>query len=105
MIFHGNDSNIQPERLLSIPSAISETDQTCSERSQVSYKNLSEKYVLGTEKNSSRQYFEMYSARLEIMKPKIEAVAKKKWGNIKIKKLHELEEQEVCVIVGTLFKR
>lgn len=82
MIFNNSNKVIKPDTLLSNPSLESDINEHQYERLISSYKNLSEKYVLGIEKNSDRQYYEMYSVRLKSMRPKIEKVASEKWGKI-----------------------
>ncbi|XP_063971976.1 DNA polymerase delta subunit 2-like [Diachasmimorpha longicaudata] len=55
----------------------------------------------------SKQFFHVYSCRLEELRPVLVENAHKKWGkDVKILKLAEVEnfENERCAIIGTLFK-
>lgn len=57
------------------------------------------------DKNFQRQYAHLYSERLMTMQKTVLASAKKRWGSdIVVKKLHELNSDEKCVVIGTLFK-
>ncbi|XP_042241148.1 DNA polymerase delta subunit 2-like [Homarus americanus] len=103
MILEGFDHSVKSEVLLSIPT---EEEGGRADRCGVSYKNLSKKYSLWCSKDVTRQYCMMYTARLEKMRPKVEARASNKWKNVCFKRLHELNEYcGRCIIIGTLFKR
>lgn len=73
-------------------------------RPVVSYKNASQKFIV-TQKNF-RQYYEIYSKRLEILKKFIVENATKKWKKVPImsKISDSTVSGELCVIVGTIFK-
>ncbi|RXG52990.1 DNA polymerase delta subunit 2, partial [Armadillidium vulgare] len=98
-----NENNVY-DSLLSSPSE-NDTSQQLERPVTESYVNHSEKYLLGNSKNSSRQYYEMYTARLAIMRSTVEEKIKLRWGDVKINRLHELQEEEPCFIIGTLVKR
>lgn len=74
------------------------------DRTSCAYENHSEKYMLKS-RNFQRQYAHLYAKRLWSMRDNVTKAAKSKWGkNVKIRKLHELQCDEKCVIIGTLFK-
>ena len=77
MILEGSDDRTDKDVLLSSPG---NNEIPVVNRELVSYKNLSEKYVLWNNKDVGHQYFNMYAARLEKMRPILEAKAAKKWG-------------------------
>ncbi|XP_033738216.1 DNA polymerase delta subunit 2-like [Pecten maximus] len=74
------------------------------QRTDSHYEDKSERFLL-KDKNFVRQYAHLYAERLWIMRGKLEKAARNKWGkDVNIKKLHELQSNEKCVIIGTLFK-
>ncbi|XP_076073903.1 DNA polymerase delta subunit 2-like [Mytilus galloprovincialis] len=88
-------------KLLTEPTESSDADYV---RSDCKYEDLSERFRLKS-KNFSRQYAHLYAERLWSMRDKVVDAAKSKWGkDVNIKKLHELQSDEKCVIIGTLFK-
>ncbi|XP_042872791.1 DNA polymerase delta subunit 2-like isoform X1 [Penaeus japonicus] len=107
MILDSCSSDMKAEALLSAPKESEDAQGHKAGRQEVSYENLSSKYKLWGNKDVTRQYFKMYSARLEIMRPVVEAKARDKWGSdTTMKRLHELDDETgKCIIVGTLFKR
>lgn len=110
MVLNGCLKNGGSEVLLSNPNPDgNETDSQVAKanRSDVSYENLSKKYVLWGGKDVTRQYFKMYGTRLEKTRPTVEKKATLKWGSeVPLKRLYELNDYcERCFIVGTLFKR
>ncbi|XP_063607268.1 DNA polymerase delta subunit 2-like [Penaeus indicus] len=107
MILDSCTSEMKAEVLLSEPKDSEDAPARKAERQEVSYESLSSKYKLWGNKDVTRQYFKMYSARLERMRPVVEAKAKGKWGSdTTLKRLHELDDETgKCIIVGTLFKR
>lgn len=79
--------------------------QESVERKTIPYKNTSE--VFHHHKKDYKQYAHVYSARLQILGSLLKDKAIKKWGTSHpIKQLFELREenQETCIIIGTLFK-
>lgn len=70
-------SNYNPEELLSVPQKM-EGEQV--ERAAETYNNLSKKFAVWGKKDMSRQYCLIYAARLEKMRPLVEARARGKWG-------------------------
>ncbi|XP_071546899.1 DNA polymerase delta subunit 2 [Panulirus ornatus] len=104
MILEGINRTVKSEELLSLPT---KEDGGRAERRCVSYSNKSQKYTLWGSKDVTRQYFKMYVARLEKMRPLLEARAKRLWENdATLKRLHEVDEKTGrCIVVGTLYKR
>jgi len=76
-------------------------------KNDITYKNLSDKYMQWGTRDMTKQYCKIYAARLEKMRPMLEEQAKKKWGSsVEGKRLAELNELTGrCFVVGTLFKR
>lgn len=75
------------------------------ERATIPYQNKSE--VFHHNKKEYKQYAQVYSARLRILGALVKEKATKKWGSSHpIKQLFELREenQETCIVIGTLFK-
>ncbi|XP_041363525.1 DNA polymerase delta subunit 2-like [Gigantopelta aegis] len=88
------------ENLLSEPSEKNES----FERVPSAFENHSERFQI-KDRNFTRQYAHLYAERLWSFRPNIVQAAKDKWGkDIAIRKLHELQIDEKCVIIGTLFK-
>jgi DNA polymerase delta subunit 2 len=72
--------------------------------SQVVYKNLSDRFAI-KDKNYARQYAPLYAERLVLMRENIKKTALKKWRNqYEIKNLVDLNTNEKCIIIGTLYK-
>ncbi|CAL4068509.1 unnamed protein product, partial [Meganyctiphanes norvegica] len=94
------------EGLLSEPKDIN-VQKADRGKNDVSYKNLSEKYMQWGSRDMTKQYCKIYAARLEKMRPLLEERAKQKWGSsVKGKRLAELNDLTGrCFVVGTLFKR
>lgn len=80
MILDSCTSEMKADVLLSEPKESEDAPARKAERQEVSYESLSGKYKLWGNKDVTRQYFKMYSARLEKMRPVVEAKAKDKWG-------------------------
>lgn len=75
------------------------------ERTSIPYQNKSE--IFHHNKKDYKQYAHVYSARLKILGELVKEKASKKWGSAHpFKQLYELREenQETCIIIGTLFK-
>jgi DNA polymerase delta subunit 2 len=71
---------------------------------ETKYQNLSDRFYI-KEKNFSYQYAPLYSERLTAMKNDIKNACLKKWSNkYPIKGLVDLEKDEKCIIIGTLYK-
>ncbi|KAK8726293.1 hypothetical protein OTU49_010194, partial [Cherax quadricarinatus] len=103
MILEGCRGSTGSEDLLSVPR---EERRQTAVRETVSYHNLCKKYLLWGSKDVTRQYCNMYAARLTKMTPKVQARAATVWGDASLKQLHELSEMcGKCFIIGTLFKR
>lgn len=67
-------------------------------------KDQSSRFVV-KDRNFSRQYAHLYAERLWAVRPKLIEAAKSKWdADIAVCKLHELQCDIRCVMVGTLFK-
>lgn len=73
-------------------------------RMTCSYENKSQKFRYKPKRKFDLQYSQAYSARSELMRPKLIEAAKKKWKS-DIKPLADLISEENCVIVGTLFRK
>ncbi|KAK2182621.1 hypothetical protein NP493_345g04035 [Ridgeia piscesae] len=86
---------------------LSEPDDTpkTSKRLTAKYENTSERFVHQRDRTFQKQYAHLYTARLSNMRPKLERAAKVKWGGkVPMKQLCDIQHDERCVIVGTLFK-
>ncbi|XP_063699789.1 DNA polymerase delta subunit 2 [Culicoides brevitarsis] len=70
----------------------------------IPYENRSE--MFHHSKKEYKQYAHVYSARLKILGDLVKEKASKKWSSHPFKQLFELreEQQETCIIIGTLFK-
>ncbi|XP_063669955.1 DNA polymerase delta subunit 2 isoform X6 [Pan troglodytes] len=87
--------------LLSPPSA---NNATFARVPVATYTNSSQPFRLG-ERSFSRQYAHIYATRLIQMRPFLENRAQQHWGSgVGVKKLCELQPEEKCCVVGTLFK-
>lgn len=106
MNLKGPCNSEKSEELLSVPNKM-EGEQV--DRATVTYRNLSKRFAVWGKKDMSRQYCLLYAARLEKMRPLVEARANKKWGSeIQVKRLHDLAgdgEGVRCIIIGTLYKK
>jgi DNA polymerase delta subunit 2 len=72
--------------------------------SESKYKNTSKEFII-KEKKFSNQYAPLYAERLVSMRSDIKETAIKYWSNkYQVKGLVELEKDEKCIIVGTLYK-
>lgn len=57
------------------------------------------------DRNFGRQYAHLYAERLWTARPKLIEAARAKWdADIPVCKLHELQSDTRCIVVGTLFK-
>ncbi|XP_006106864.1 DNA polymerase delta subunit 2 isoform X3 [Myotis lucifugus] len=87
--------------LLSPPSA---SNATFARVPVATYTNSSQPFRLG-ERSFSRQYAHIYATRLLQMRPFLVSRAQQQWGSgVLVKKLCELQPEEKCCVVGTLFK-
>lgn len=74
-------------------------------RAEVVYEDKSQCFVL-QERKFKCQYAHIYAARLAQERECLENTAKIRWGdNVPIKKLSELQGDERCAIIGTIFKQ
>ena len=75
--------------------------------SESTYRNQSERFYI-KEKNYTRQYAPLYANRLVEMREEVKKTALKKWSNktneYKLKSLVDIETNEKCIIIGTLYK-
>ncbi|CAL1543262.1 unnamed protein product [Lymnaea stagnalis] len=63
-----------------------------------------DKFVV-RDRNFNRQYAHLYAERLMTMRSRLSEAAVKKWGKgIPQRKLHGLNSDERCIVIGTLFK-
>ncbi|KAL3875497.1 hypothetical protein ACJMK2_033443 [Sinanodonta woodiana] len=89
------------EGLLTEPSS----EGVIYDRTHCKFESYSDRFRLAKDRNFSRQYAHIYAERLLSMRPKLAEAAKRKWGkDVMIRKLHELESDVKCVLIGTLFK-
>lgn len=101
MIYSKTQSSPRAETLLSEPT----NTQSTFPRQTVIYENNSSRFRI-KERSFCQQFAHIYAARLQFMRPKLEKVAREKWNkNVKIHKLHEINTNERCVVIGTLFKQ
>jgi DNA polymerase delta subunit 2 len=72
--------------------------------SETKYENLSKEYYL-KEKTFTCQYAPLYAERLKTMRDEVKKAALKKWASkYPIKNLVDMEANEKCIIIGTLYK-
>ena len=76
------------------------TQRNCNE---TSYANHSSTFLI-KEKTFVYQYAPLYAERLKTMRSAVEAAARRKWPDHPLKNLVDLETNEKCVIIGTLYK-
>lgn len=101
MIYNKKQGNSRAEKLLSEP----QNEQSTFRRETCIYKNNSDRFRI-KERTFGQQFSHIYAARLQCMRPKLEKVAREKWGkDVKIHKLHEINTDEKCAVIGTLFKQ
>ena len=74
MILEAGDA----DNLLSRPVPGAENVQL--ERPCADYVDLSSRFLLGTTRSSTRQYFEIYISRLRVLRPILEKRVLAKWG-------------------------
>ena len=94
-------ADILPDHLISPPTT---TAPEPIDRGHGNYTNLSERFKLRN-KTFKRQYAPLYAARLAIMRPMLEGVAKEKWFDAPQVQLNDLQQNKTCVIIGTVFKQ
>lgn len=71
------------------------------------YENTSGKFLL-QKKEFIKQFYGMYTSRLERISATLQAAAVEKWGSdVPVKKLADLREEDSdkCILVGTLYKQ
>ncbi|KAL8585414.1 hypothetical protein ACOMHN_046657 [Nucella lapillus] len=74
------------------------------ERVESEYSDQSSRFLV-KDRNFSRQYAHLYAERLWTARPKLIKAAKAKWdADIPVCKLHELQSDTRCIMVGTIFK-
>merc|ERR1712038_179306 len=87
-------------KLLSSP----ENDPVSWARQSAGFENKCDKFIL-KQKNFTRQYAHVYSARLMELRPELENTVSSKYGDkYPIRRLFELKVGEECIVIGTLFK-
>ncbi|GFS16721.1 DNA polymerase delta subunit 2 [Elysia marginata] len=69
--------------------------------SQVQYKN--DRFIV-KDRSFNRQFAHLYAERLMTMRKRLTKAATEKWGSTPIRKLHELVNDERCIVIGTVFK-
>ncbi|XP_055677862.1 DNA polymerase delta subunit 2 [Lutzomyia longipalpis] len=77
-------------------------------RLDVEYVNKSQRFILPAKHDYNRQFHNLYVARCEVMLGLLREKVQQKWGTqYPIRKIHDLndENQEKCVIIGTIFKQ
>ena len=76
-------------------------------RTAEKYKNTSERFAI-SQRTFEEQYSNIYFKRLEALKADALATAHKNWNQHKklkvIEKLLDIQEDERCILVGTLYK-
>lgn len=75
-------------------------------RDELPYENLSTNFHL-EKRDFGKQYAVLYASRLATLKPILNTVAEKKFPNIPIKPVLDLDQEEIdkkWVLIGTLFK-
>lgn len=72
---------------------------------KLNYKNLSERFYI-KDKNFNRQYAPLYAERLASMREDVKKAALKKWSSkgFQVKQISDIEVNEKCIIIGTLYK-
>ncbi|CAF0785638.1 unnamed protein product, partial [Didymodactylos carnosus] len=67
--------------------------------------NLSKKFILKN-RNFNVQYAHIYAERLLVMLPLVKKAAENRWGKaVAIKNMADIQVDEECIIIGTLFKQ
>ncbi|GAU93304.1 hypothetical protein RvY_05268 [Ramazzottius varieornatus] len=67
--------------------------------------DVSDRFRLDSARNFRPQYANIYFQRLAVMRDRVESAAQKRWGsNLPLKKLSDLEPNELGILVGTLYK-
>ena len=94
-------ADIKSDHLISPPTT---TPPDPIDRLHGNYTNLSERFKLRN-KCFKRQYAPLYAARLAVMRPMLEAVARNKWFDVPQVQLNDLQQNKTCVIIGTIFKQ
>ncbi|XP_049809952.1 DNA polymerase delta subunit 2 [Schistocerca nitens] len=93
-------------KLLSAPHEGNDRIEDVYSRKECDYKNLSDRFTYKA-KDFSKQFAHIYAVRLVQMRCIIEKPVRQKWGHsVPIRKLFQLkpDEEESCVVIGTLFK-
>ncbi|XP_076458438.1 DNA polymerase delta subunit 2-like [Babylonia areolata] len=74
------------------------------ERVESEFDDHSSRFLV-KDRNFGRQYAHLYAERLWTARPKLIEAARSKWdADIPVCKLHELQSDTRCIVVGTLFK-
>lgn len=72
--------------------------------SSIVYKNKSEEFLI-KDRNYKLQYAPLYSERLVRMRTELMKTAEAKWNHkYKFKNLVDIEINEKCILIGTLYK-
>lgn len=105
MIYTAKPEPSNVGQLMSVSSVLSEMSASENfERAESEWKDQSSRFLV-KDRNFSRQYAHLYAERLWSARPKLSEAAKAKWGaNFPVCKLHELQCDVKCIVVGTLFK-
>ncbi|GFO33116.1 polymerase (DNA directed), delta 2, regulatory subunit [Plakobranchus ocellatus] len=101
MIYSANPQVNVEQSLSNVSDSAEETPQLNRIKSKVQHKN--ERFIV-KDRSFNRQYAHLYAERLMTMRKRLTEAAIQKWGNVPIKKLHELVGGERCIVIGTLFK-
>ena len=94
-------TDTDPDHLISPPSTVPPDP---IDRLTCNYTNLSERFKLRN-KSFKRQFAPLYAARLNNMRPMLEAVGRARWLDVPQVQLNDLQQGKKCVIVGTVFKQ
>uniref|UniRef100_A0A0B6ZQD3 DNA polymerase delta subunit 2 n=1 Tax=Arion vulgaris TaxID=1028688 RepID=A0A0B6ZQD3_9EUPU len=97
-------SSPKPEHTGSFMKESHKQEDTEFERAKCEYVNKNNRFVVNN-RNFNRQYAHLYAERLLAMRKRLSDAASKKWGkDIPQRRLHELNSDERCIVIGTLFK-
>ncbi|XP_005101329.1 DNA polymerase delta subunit 2 [Aplysia californica] len=86
------------------PANEGEGSHTLCDRAPSGLEDNNKRFIVKA-RNFGRQYAHLYAVRLLEMRKKLTVAASKKWGSeIPQRKLHSLKTDELCIVIGTLFK-
>ena len=76
-------------------------------RCDAQFRDMSQRFLLPvsqTGRSFCRQYAHLYATRLAIMRPLLEETTRQRWPQLPLRRVCELESEELCIVVGTLVR-